>query len=66
MGLGLGIHYIHKKSDVQNAIPLSFVHGCKEGAREDLQCRIDNILHRAWQFYRNQENPPTSRQGVTR
>lgn len=25
----LKIHYIHKKSEVANAIPLLFVHGCK-------------------------------------
>jgi Epoxide hydrolase N terminus len=25
----LGIHYIHQKSDVADAIPLLFVHGCK-------------------------------------
>lgn len=25
----LGIHYIHKKSEVSDAIPLLFVHGCK-------------------------------------
>lgn len=25
----LNIHYVHKKSDVANAIPLLFVHGCK-------------------------------------
>ena len=25
----LGIHFVHQKSDVQGAIPLLFVHGCK-------------------------------------
>lgn len=25
----LNIHYVHKKSDVKDAIPLLFVHGCK-------------------------------------
>ncbi len=25
----LNIHYVHQKSDVKNAIPLLFVHGCK-------------------------------------
>jgi hypothetical protein len=25
----LKIHFLHKKSDVENAIPLLFVHGCK-------------------------------------
>jgi len=25
----LNIHYIHKKSDIVNAIPLLFVHGCE-------------------------------------
>ena len=27
----LNIHYIHKKSEVANAIPLLFVHGCECG-----------------------------------
>jgi len=26
----LNIHFVHQKSDVSNAIPLLFVHGCKE------------------------------------
>ncbi len=25
----LNVHYIHKKSDVQSAIPLLFIHGCE-------------------------------------
>lgn len=25
----LNVHYVHKRSDVQDAIPLLFVHGCK-------------------------------------
>jgi hypothetical protein len=25
----INVHYVHKKSEVQNAIPLLFVHGCK-------------------------------------
>lgn len=27
----LNVHYIHKRSSVPNAIPLLFVHGCKNG-----------------------------------
>ena len=30
----LNIHYVHKKSEVANAIPLLFVHGCERGAWE--------------------------------
>ncbi len=26
----LNVHFVHQKSDVSNAIPLLFVHGCKE------------------------------------
>lgn len=26
----LNIHFVHQKSDVKNAIPLLFVHGCEE------------------------------------
>lgn len=28
----LNIHYVHQKSQVENAIPLLFVHGCKSYA----------------------------------
>jgi hypothetical protein len=30
----LNIHYVHKKSEIENAIPLLFVHGCKWRAIE--------------------------------
>lgn len=29
----LNIHYVHKKSEVSNAIPLLFVHGCEYSAK---------------------------------
>ena len=36
----INVHYVHKKSDVKNAIPLLFVHGCKLPDR----CTIDDLL----------------------
>ena len=40
----LNIHYIHKKSEVPNAIPLLFVHGCE---CHDLFAAVDLIEARA-------------------
>ena len=48
----LNIHYVHKKSEVVDAIPLLFVHGCES----NIVTRIYSLLilftfSRAWKFH---------------
>jgi hypothetical protein len=55
----LNIHYVHQKSDVKNAIPLLFVHGCTYGS-----CMMaydsSDMMDRAGPFYGGQEDSPPS------
>ncbi len=44
----LNIHYIHQKSEVQNAIPLLFVHGCKTHANKTHILADMSTFLRAW------------------
>ena len=37
----LKIHYVHQKSNVDGAIPLLFVHGCKSMPSLPLLCRVN-------------------------
>lgn len=48
----LNIHYIHKKSDVADAIPLLFVHGCTSTFIANLTTLMGSSRHfRARKFY---------------
>ena len=40
----LNVHYIHKKSEVPDAIPLLFVHGCESDARAGPTAVYDSML----------------------
>ena len=46
----LNIHYVHKKSEVVDAIPLLFVHGCESNIIETYNLLILFTFARAWKF----------------
>ena len=54
----LNIHYVHKKSDVVDAIPLLFVHGCKFLYIQfpSNRCSQYYCFIRARQLYRSSQN----------
>ena len=43
----LNVHYVHKKSEIADAIPLLFVHGCESNTIGSYNFLI---LSRAWKF----------------
>ena len=45
----LNVHYVHKKSEVEDAIPLLFVHGCELNIIERYNFLIPTFS-RAWKF----------------
>ena len=47
----LNIHYVHKKSEVVDAIPLLFVHGCELKLLENLQNPDTITFSRAWKLH---------------
>ena len=47
----LNVHYIHKKSEVVDAIPLLFVHGCESNIIGRYKLLILFTFSRAWKFY---------------
>jgi Epoxide hydrolase N terminus len=47
----LNIHYVHQRSEVENAIPLLFVHGCTWMITEFWCAGLTRIVNRAWQFH---------------
>ena len=48
----LNIHYVHKKSEVVDAIPLLFVHGCESNILGMYKPAADAIISsRAWKFH---------------
>lgn len=55
----IGIHYVHKKSTVESAIPLLFVHGCMRFClNRRIQRQVLNFS-RARQLYRGSKDTPT-------
>ena len=60
----LNIHYVHQVSDVKNAIPLLFVHGCEFQLGRGLQFTVlINLTRRAWTFSRSEKAPPALDEG---
>jgi hypothetical protein len=54
----LNIHYVHQKSDVKNAVPLLFVHGCTHGSfMTSYECT--DMRNRAGSFHGGEEDPPS-------
>ena len=54
----LNIHYVHKKSEVVDAIPLLFVHGCESNILGMYKSAADAIISsRAWKFHGSSKNP---------
>lgn len=53
----LNIHFIHKKSETANAVPLLFVHGCKQDTTSyaSVDCTILHFV-RARELHRSQED----------
>ena len=47
----LNIHYVHKKSEIVDAIPLLFVHGCESNIIGTYKLLILFTLSRAWKFH---------------
>ena len=47
----LNVHYVHKKSEIVDAIPLLFVHGCESNIIGTYKSLILFTLSRAWKFY---------------
>ena len=45
----LNVHYVHKKSEIADAIPLLFVHGCELNIIERYNL-LTLIFSRAWKF----------------
>ena len=57
----LNVHFVHQVSDVRNAIPLLFVHGCEwmSGRGYWREILITASL-RAWYLPRGEEDPPSA------
>ena len=47
----LNVHYVHKKSEVVDAIPLLFIHGCESDIIGTYNLPILFIFSRAWKFH---------------
>ena len=47
----LNVHYVHKKSEVVDAIPLLFVHGCELNIIGIYNLLIILTFSRAWKFH---------------
>jgi hypothetical protein len=56
----LNIHYVHQKSQVDDAIPLLFVHGCEYCAHLHEMGNLAHTIHwpsfRAWKLFGSQED----------
>jgi hypothetical protein len=46
----VNMHYVHKKSAVETAIPLLFVHGCKSLLRYLTLCSLPADQRRCWYY----------------
>jgi epoxide hydrolase-like protein len=58
----LNVHYVHQRSELESAIPLLFVHGCRWTGRlvsESWYAGLMRIGNRAWQLHRGDKNVAT-------
>lgn len=54
----INIHYVHKKSEAKDAIPLLFVHGCMSPFSP--HCESSDQYYRAWPFPGGLEDSPAA------